>query len=141
MYGKTMAIPDEAMAEYRRLLLAGHAIAGESVPQPSRLGIAKRALARALVAWLYSAAGDAAAAEEHFDRVFVQREAPEEIDEASFEGEDGMLHLPGLIAERVRDVALGGAPPDRPGRRDARRASRSRRASTTSRASVRTARC
>ncbi|HEX5852690.1 MAG TPA: tyrosine--tRNA ligase [Solirubrobacteraceae bacterium] len=93
IYGKTMAIPDEAMAQYHRLLLGGEppADAGAS-PRD-----AKRALARGLVAWLASDA-DALAAEEHFDRVFVQREAPREIDEASFEGEDGMLHLPGLIA-------------------------------------------
>ena len=41
---------------------------------------AKRALARELVTWLHSAE-DAAAAERHFDRVFVQREAPEEIED------------------------------------------------------------
>jgi tyrosyl-tRNA synthetase len=93
MYGKTMAIPDEAMAEYYRLLLAGEP-QGADGRSPRD---AKRALARGLVSWLHGDA-DAAAAEEHFDRVFVQREAPREIDEACFESEDGMLHLPGLIA-------------------------------------------
>ncbi len=95
MYGKTMAIPDEAMAEYHRLLLGGEPLqpnGGEPSPRD-----AKHALARALVTWLHGA--DAAnAAAEHFDRVHVQREAPRQIDEASFEAEDGMLHLPGLIA-------------------------------------------
>jgi tyrosyl-tRNA synthetase len=58
---------------------------------------AKRALARDLVAWLYSEQ-DAAAAAQHFERVFVSHEAPEEIDEASFVAEDGNVHLPGVIA-------------------------------------------
>ncbi len=97
MYGKTMTIPDEAMGEYYRLLLDG----GASVDlqsdelQPRE---AKRALARELVAWLHSQA-DAQAAERHFDRVFVEQQAPEEIEDATFESNGGMLHLPGLIAE------------------------------------------
>jgi tyrosyl-tRNA synthetase len=58
---------------------------------------AKRALARDLVAWLYSDE-DAAAAAQHFERVFVAHEAPEEIEDASFVAEDGNVHLPGVIA-------------------------------------------
>jgi tyrosyl-tRNA synthetase len=96
VYGKTMAIPDDAMAEYYRLLLGrepdGDGAGGARSPRD-----AKRELARGLVAWLYSDT-DATAAEEHFDRVFVQRQAPREIEEASFETDDGTLHLPGLIA-------------------------------------------
>ncbi len=91
MYGKTMAIPDEAMAEYYRLLL------GREVPAGSARD-AKRELARGLVSWLYSDE-DARAAEAHFDRVFVAREAPEEIADAVFESEDGQVHLPGLMAQ------------------------------------------
>jgi len=97
MYGKTMAIPDEAMADYYQLLLGGAPAASPGNGVGGSPRDSKRALARGLVAWL-SGDSDALAAEEHFDRVFVQREAPQEIDEASFEGEDGMLHLPGLIA-------------------------------------------
>jgi tyrosyl-tRNA synthetase len=95
MYGKTMAIPDEAMAEYDRLLLGGEAAQADGVEHSAR--DAKHALARALVAWLHGEEAARAAAE-HFDRVHVQREAPQQIDEASFEAEEGMLHLPGLIA-------------------------------------------
>ncbi len=99
MYGKTMAIPDEALGEYYRLLLGGEPAIGD---QPGELSPrdAKRALARKLVAWLHSEA-DAQAAQEHFDRVFVQRGVPEEIQEARFECADGMLHLPGLIASEL----------------------------------------
>jgi tyrosyl-tRNA synthetase len=95
IYGKTMAIPDDAMAEYYRLLLGTERLAGAGELSPRD---AKRALARSLVAWLYSEQ-DAAAAERHFDRVFIAREAPEEIADAAFACEQGNLHLPGLIAQ------------------------------------------
>ncbi len=107
MYGKTMSIPDDAMDEYRRLLLdsgsdgreepggAGAADeAGELSPRD-----AKRALAREIVAWLHSEA-DAEAAERHFDRVFVSHEAPEQIEESVVIGKDGMIHLPKLMAAK-----------------------------------------
>src|SRR5947209_2675293 len=107
MFGKTMAIPDSAMGEYYRLLLApagrggaGAAAAGEGPgdePAGPSARDAKRALARGLVSWLHSAQ-DAEEAERHFDRVFVQREAPEEIAEAAFSAGGGMVHIPAVIA-------------------------------------------
>jgi tyrosyl-tRNA synthetase len=100
MYGKTMAIPDEAIAEYRRLLVdrrAASPVPAQATAPGASARDAKRALARELVAWLHSAE-DAAAAERHFDRVFVEREAPEEIEEATFSSGEGKLHLPALIA-------------------------------------------
>jgi len=96
IYGKTMAIPDEAIGEYSRLLLGDGSVADASDLSPRD---AKRALARGLVAWLRSEA-EAEAAERHFDRVFVERGAPEEIEEARFPRDGGTLHLPGLIAEQ-----------------------------------------
>jgi tyrosyl-tRNA synthetase len=100
MFGKTMAIPDEAMGEYYRLLLRrddpSAAEGGEGAVSPRD---AKRALARGIVAWLYSEE-EAQAAEAHFERVFVQREEPEEIAEAQVvESVDGMVHLPGVMAQ------------------------------------------
>jgi tyrosyl-tRNA synthetase len=101
IYGKTMSIPDEAIAEYRRLLL--EPVVGGASPSPNASGTgasardAKRALARELVAWLHSPEA-AIDAERHFDRVHVAHEAPVEIEEASFDGDGGLLHLPGLIA-------------------------------------------
>jgi len=92
MFGKTMAIPDGAMEEYYRLLLGVELPAGLS-PRD-----AKRRLARELVAWLHGPE-QAAAAEAHFERVFVAHEAPEEIEQADFEARgDGTVHLPELIA-------------------------------------------
>jgi tyrosyl-tRNA synthetase len=95
MFGRLMRIPDEAMPEYYRLLL------GEEPPD-SPANEAKRALGRRLVARFHDEPA-AAAAEEHFDRVFVRREAPEEIEDldlSPYAGEDGvMVHVPVLMAD------------------------------------------
>ncbi|HST54968.1 MAG TPA: tyrosine--tRNA ligase [Solirubrobacteraceae bacterium] len=90
MYGKTMAIPDEAMPEFFRLLL------GRELPARAARD-AKRELARELVAWLHSLA-DASAAEQHFDTVFVAHSDPEQIDDAPFDSRAGLVHLPEVIA-------------------------------------------
>jgi tyrosyl-tRNA synthetase len=108
IYGKTMSIPDEAIGEYRRLLLQNGAdrlaesldessTGAAPAPAGSSARDAKRALGRELVQWLYSAQ-EADAAERHFERVFVEHEMPEEIAEASFARDGGSLHLPGLMA-------------------------------------------
>ncbi|MDX6719904.1 MAG: tyrosyl-tRNA synthetase [Solirubrobacteraceae bacterium] len=92
IYGKTLSLPDAAMAGWYGLLL------GECAPAGLSARDAKHALARRLVERFHSAAAaDAAAA--HFDRVFVQRELPEEIEEARFDGSGELVHLPALIAE------------------------------------------
>jgi tyrosyl-tRNA synthetase len=107
MYGKTMKIPDEVMGEYYRLLTDSHSAdapsagAGSSdIAEPSGLSPrdAKRALARELVGWLHSPE-DAAAAERQFDRVFVEGEEPESIEDARFHSNGGVVHLPGVMAE------------------------------------------
>jgi tyrosyl-tRNA synthetase len=91
MYGKTLSLPDEAMGEYYRLLLDR-----ELDPElPARE--AKRALARELVAWLHSPS-EAASAEQQFDRVFVERGVPDQIDDLLFNTDNGVVHLPALIA-------------------------------------------
>src|SRR6185312_4240996 len=112
IFGKAMSIPDEVVDDYRRLLLddpddalvrgpanggaaetpptgrdgataagGGGAPAGGGRSDGAAARDAKRALARDLVRWLYSDA-DAQAAERHFERVFVAREAPEQIEDA-----------------------------------------------------------
>jgi tyrosyl-tRNA synthetase len=108
MFGKAMSIPDEALPEYERLLggTPGSPRGGTTddgggeLSAPSGVGArdAKRALARGLVSWLHSEA-DAAAAERHFERVVVEGDAPEEIEEAVVSSANGMVHLPGVIAE------------------------------------------
>jgi tyrosyl-tRNA synthetase len=94
MYGKTMAIPDTVMGDYYRLLTDSEPAELSSLSPRD----AKRALARELVEWLHSPE-DAAAAERHFDRVFVEGEEPESIEDATFEMNGGVVHLPGLMAD------------------------------------------
>jgi tyrosyl-tRNA synthetase len=93
-FGRLMSIPDEAMPEYYRLLL------GEEQPDapPNE---AKRELGRRIVDRFHGE-GAGVAAEEHFNRVFVQRSAPEEMPEVDLgayraDG-NGTVHLPLLIA-------------------------------------------
>jgi len=92
MYGKTLSLPDAAMAGWYELLL------GE--PMPPGLGArdAKHALARRLVERFHGAEAAAGAAA-HFDRVFVQHELPDDIEEASFDASAGPVHMPALIAD------------------------------------------
>ena len=97
MYGKTMAIPDEALGEYYRLLLGHEPAIGSGAGARSPRD-AKRALARELVEWLHSQEA-AEAAERHFDRVFVEHGVPDEVQEARFECAEGHVHLPGVIAQ------------------------------------------
>jgi tyrosyl-tRNA synthetase len=95
IFGRLMRVPDEAMPDYYRLLL------GADVPEGVPPNEAKRELGRRLVERFHDAAA-ARAAEEHFDRLFVQREAPEEVEEVDLEpflgGENGSVHLPLLMA-------------------------------------------
>jgi tyrosyl-tRNA synthetase len=94
MFGRLMSIPDTAMAEYYRLLLGEEQPAGP----PNE---AKRALARRIVDRFHGD-GAGAAAEERFNRVFVERAAPEEmpdVDLREYLGNGGgAVHLPKLIA-------------------------------------------
>jgi len=93
MYGKTMSIPDEAMEEYYGLLLH------ETQPGQLQPRDAKRALARGIVASLYSQA-QAQQAEQEFDRVHIEHAAPETVSDARARvGEDGTVHLPEAMAE------------------------------------------
>jgi tyrosyl-tRNA synthetase len=114
MFGKTMRVPDEAMPDYFRLVL------GAEPPADAPPNEAKRSLARAVVARFHDDAA-AAASEEHFNRLFVDRQAPEEVEElalAPFLGENGgEVHLPALMAgafeisssEARRLIRQGGA--------------------------------
>ena len=91
MYGKTLSLPDDAMGSWFALLFGAPAPAGLSARD------AKHQLARRIVERFHSAA-DAGAAAAHFERVFVQRELPDLIEEARFDASSGPVHMPALIA-------------------------------------------
>jgi tyrosyl-tRNA synthetase len=80
------------MAAWFELLL------GTGAPEGLSARDAKHALARALAERFHGAAEGAAAAE-HFDRVFVQRDVPEDIEEAALPTGEDVVHLPALIAD------------------------------------------
>jgi tyrosyl-tRNA synthetase len=91
IFGKTLSIPDATIPEWERLLLSSPL--AERSPRDR-----KRELARALVARFYGA--DAAeAAQAEFDRLFITRDVPDDVEEADFSAANGSVHLPALIAD------------------------------------------
>jgi len=92
IFGKLMRVPDDAMPLYYDLLL-------ETPFDPKRPAVeSKRALGRAIVEQFHGPEA-ARAAEEHFDRLHVQHEVPDDIEEASLAVRDGTVHLPAVMAE------------------------------------------
>lgn len=89
-FGKIMSIPDAQMHDFYRLLFPGE-------PGPDgHPGDEKRRLGR-LVAERFHGEGAAQQAEAHFDRLFRDREAPDEVAEVSVPA--GMVHLPALLVD------------------------------------------
>jgi tyrosyl-tRNA synthetase len=90
VFGKLMRVPDEAMPVYHELLL-------EEEFDPARPAVeSKRAMARALAA-RYHGDEAAEAAEAHFDRLHVERGAPDEVEEFAFS--DDPVHLPAVLSD------------------------------------------
>ncbi|HEY3543094.1 MAG TPA: tyrosine--tRNA ligase [Gaiellaceae bacterium] len=90
MFGRTMRIPDSLLDDWYRL------VAERPVPPGDPLA-AKLELARFIVARSHGEAA-ARAAEEHFTRVVRQGEAPDDVPDATYDAEDGVVYLPGLLA-------------------------------------------
>jgi tyrosyl-tRNA synthetase len=90
-FGKLMRVPDEVMPVYYELLL-------ETEFDPARPAVeSKRALAREIVE-RYHGAPAAAEAEEHFDRLHVERALPDEIEEAVLPPGE-VVHVPALVRD------------------------------------------
>jgi tyrosyl-tRNA synthetase len=92
MFGKLMSVPDSAMGAYYELVL------GEALDEARHPAEAKRELARRVVSRFHGAEA-AEAAEALFDRLHVERQLPDEVEEGSFDA-DGQVHLPALLAEQ-----------------------------------------
>ncbi len=92
MFGRTMRLPDRAMASWFELL------AISPPPQSSEPRDQKVALAKAIVARFHDAAA-AERAEAQFVSQFVDHEIPDEIDSVAFDASDGSVHLPMVIAD------------------------------------------
>jgi tyrosyl-tRNA synthetase len=105
IYGKVMSIPDESMLTYFRLLTQHHADEFARMEADLAAGAVnprdlKARLARDVITRLRGAEA-AAAAEEHFDRVFRRHEAAEDLQELVLEPsdqeDDGMVFLPTVM--------------------------------------------
>lgn len=93
-YGKTLSIPDAAIATWATLLGIELDAGPDAGPRER-----KRSLARAIVRRFH---GDDAAvgAEEHFDTVFVRRDVPDDVEEHVLAPDTpDPVHLPALIAD------------------------------------------
>lgn len=89
-YGRTMSLPDEAMADWYRLL------APAEPPPGGHPAEDKRRLA-ALIADRFHGAGAGARAEAHFNRVVRDRGTPDDIPEVTIAA--GTVHLPALLVD------------------------------------------
>jgi len=104
VYGKVMSIPDATMMTYYRLLTPHHADELARLEADLASGSAdprdlKARLAREIITRLRGAAA-AAAAEDHFDKVFRRHEAADDLQELALEPadlEDGDVFLPKVM--------------------------------------------
>ncbi len=91
-FGKVMSVPDAQMEEFYRLLFPGE-------PGPTgHPGDEKRRLGR-LVAERFHGAGAGESAEAHFDRLFKDRAAPDEVPEVQVPA--GPVHMPALLVDSL----------------------------------------
>jgi tyrosyl-tRNA synthetase len=112
MYGRTLSIPDASLPLWYEMLL------GTDPPPALGPRDAKRALARTIVGRFHTAEA-AEAAEREFDRVHIERAAPDEVPELEWsatDGAEGTVHLPAVLARAFgisssdarRSLAQGG---------------------------------
>jgi tyrosyl-tRNA synthetase len=91
-FGKVMSVPDAQMPEFYELLFPGE-------PGPTgHPNDEKRRLGR-LVADRFHGAGAGEAAEAHFDRLFKDRKAPDEVREVTVRA--GAVHMPALLVDEL----------------------------------------
>ena len=91
-FGKVMSVPDAQMPEFYELLFPGE-------PGPTgHPNDEKRRLGR-LVADRFHGAGAGEAAEAHFDRLFKDRKAPDEVREVTVPA--GAVHMPALLVDEL----------------------------------------
>lgn len=97
IYGKILSIPDTLIVKYYRLAadLPDDQVKGIKKDLESGRGNPrdiKRALARKLVA-IYHSEGDAIAAQDRFDQIFISKSAPEDMPEVAIKEEQPLLDI------------------------------------------------
>src|SRR5947209_7634693 len=111
MFGKVMSISDDLMWRYYELLtdlrmeeiarLRGEAESGERNPRDIKVELAKRIITD------FHSAQDAERAEEEFNRIFRQKQAPDEVEEREVAA--GSWKLPRLLVETEMAASMGEA--------------------------------
>jgi tyrosyl-tRNA synthetase len=99
IFGKLMRLPDELMRKYFRLTTDLPLEEIESIESGLRPEAAKRKLAHRVVG-LYHGAAAADAALERFDRIFKEREIPQDVPEVALPADcvsDGEVDVPRLL--------------------------------------------
>ena len=96
-YGKIMSISDDMIAKYFRLAADADDQKVEAIKyllSDSKINPrdVKRELGRAIVK-LYHGADEAQAAEQHFDKVIVQKDIPDEMDEVELESDQLLVDI------------------------------------------------
>jgi tyrosyl-tRNA synthetase len=121
MYGKTMSIPDELIYDYFLLTTDLSPTEIENIKkQLNDPSVNPRDLKRRL-AWelvrMYHGVEEANKAQEEFDKIFVRKEIPEELEEFEIEQGDGKIRIVELLvqtgvanskSEAKRLIQLGG---------------------------------
>jgi tyrosyl-tRNA synthetase len=90
MFGKTMSIPDKALAQWWEMLAGGGPHPDD--PMQWKLELARRIVSR------WHGEESARRGEEHFTRVVREHQAPEEVAEVELPPGDP-VHLPALLVE------------------------------------------
>ena len=90
MFGKTMSIPDQALAQWWELLAGGE---HSESPMEWKLELARRITAR------WHGEEGARAGEAHFTRVVRHHDAPADVPEATFSALDGKVYVPALLQD------------------------------------------
>ncbi len=116
MFGKVMSIPDELMVKYYRLASTTPVDQIDQVEAGLASGSlhpnkVKRALAANIVASYYDEAA-AVAAEEAFDRVFRNHEAPEDVAEAAVDltpNQEGTVYMAKVLVDAGLAASAGEA--------------------------------
>jgi tyrosyl-tRNA synthetase len=103
IFGKTMRIPDALIVDYFLLATDTHAdelaaIQRELADPATNPSMVKRRLAKTLVT-LYHSDEDAVSAEKEFNRMFREKESPEEIQEAALRAPGGRIGIIQLLAD------------------------------------------
>ena len=92
IFGRTMRLPDQAVASWFDLLVIPHP------PEATGPRDVKVTLAKAIVERFHDAAA-ADRAEAQFVSQFVEHEVPDEIETFAFDGSGGSVHLPMALAD------------------------------------------